>query len=450
VIQEFQFSGSDFEKDEPKELMLLSIISQSFFQPFSIEDNLLVILTALTSGSGVGFNRAMLFRASGESLKGELWLGPQSAEEANSIWEVLSTPGIGYIEIIEHNRALLRREADSLNKRIKALAYPLDSEPLSIPALPAAKREVVWVKEAWTEPLVDKSFLNILNVDEFLCVPLFSGDEILGEVILDNAITRKPIEHKDVKLASLCGLMAGNYMYSTALNKKVVEMERMAALGEMAMFIMHQLRNPLAAIGGFTDQLLNSTTDEARTRRNLDIIRKEIKRLEDVLFKLSPFLKMDLRKPISFELPPLVQAVLQSTSIQLKREGIQIDVEIENGLPEILGDPTYIGEALRNLLDNALEATPQAGRVSVRAGRGEKNSVVLSIQDTGRGVPEAIKKKIFEPFLSTKEKSMGVGLFYVKRVMEACGGRIEVESEPGKGTLFRLFFRSREERKEKG
>ncbi len=450
MIQEFQFSGSDFEKDEPKELMLLSIISQSFFQPFSIEDNLLVILTALTSGSGVGFNRAMLFRASGESLKGELWLGPQSAEEANSIWEVLSTPGIGYIEIIEHNRALLRREADSLNKRIKALAYPLDSEPLSIPALPAAKREVVWVKEAWTEPLVDKSFLNILNVDEFLCVPLFSGDEILGEVILDNAITRKPIEHKDVKLASLCGLMAGNYMYSTALNKKVVEMERMAALGEMAMFIMHQLRNPLAAIGGFTDQLLNSTTDEARTRRNLDIIRKEIKRLEDVLFKLSPFLKMDLRKPISFELPPLVQAVLQSTSIQLKREGIQIDVEIENGLPEILGDPTYIGEALRNLLDNALEATPQAGRVSVRAGRGEKNSVVLSIQDTGRGVPEAIKKKIFEPFLSTKEKSMGVGLFYVKRVMEACGGRIEVESEPGKGTLFRLFFRSREERKEKG
>jgi signal transduction histidine kinase len=337
-----------------------------------------------------------------------------------------------------------------LNKRIKALAYSLDREPLSIPALPAAKREVVWVKGAWAEPLVDKSFLNILNVDEFLCVPLFSGEEILGEVVLDNAITRRPIEHKDVKLASLCGLMAGNYMYSTALHKKVVEMERLAALGEMAMFVMHQLRNPLVAIGGFTDQLINSTNDETRTRRNLDIIRKEIKRLEDVLFKLSPFLKMDLRKPVSFELPPVVQAVLQSTSIQLKREGIQIDVEIENGIPEILGDPTYIGEALRNLLDNALEATPKGGRVSVRAGWGEKIGVVLSIQDTGRGVPEALKEKIFEPFLSTKERSMGVGLFYVKRVMDACGGRIEVESEPGKGTLFRLFFRSRDERRENG
>jgi signal transduction histidine kinase len=450
LIHEFQFSASDFEKDEPKELMLLSIISQSFFQPFSIEDNLLVILTALTSGSGVGFNRAMLFRAWGDLLRGELWLGPKSAEEAKSIWEVLSTPGIGYIEIIEHNRALLRREADSLNKRIKTLAYSLDREPLSIPALPAAKREVVWVKGAWTEPLVDEAFLNILNVDEFLCVPLFSGDEILGEVILDNAITRRPIEHKDVKLASLCGLMAGNYMYATTLHKKVVEMERMAALGEMATFVMHQLRNPLAAIGGFTDQLLNSTNDAARTRRNLDIIRKEIRRLEDVLFKLSPFLKMDLRKPISFELAPVVQAVLQSTNIQLKQEGIQIDIEIETGLPEILGDPTYVGEALRNLLDNALEATPKGGRVSVRAGRGEKNGVVLSIQDTGPGVPEAIKKKIFEPFLSTKEKSMGVGLFYVKRVMDACGGRIELESEPGKGALFQLFFRSREERRKTG
>jgi len=450
VIQEVQFSASDFEKDEPKELMLLSIISQSFFQPFSIEDNLLVILTALTSGSGVGFNRAMLFRTSGEILRGELWLGPKSAEEANSIWEVLSTPGIGYIEIIEHNRALLRREADSLTKRIKALAYPLDREPLAIPALPAAKREVAWVKGAWAEPLVDKSFLNILNVDEFLCVPLLSGDEILGEVILDNAITRRPIEHKDVKLASLCGLMAGNYMYTTALHKKVVEMERLAALGEMAMFVMHQLRNPLAAIGGFTDQLLNSTNDEARTRRNLDIIRKEIKRLEEVLFKLSPFLKLDMRKPISFELPPVVQAVLQSTNLQLKREGIQIEVEMEAGLPEILGDPTYVGEALRNLVDNALEATPKGGCVSIRAGRGGKSGVVLTVQDTGQGVPEAIREKIFEPFLSTKEKSLGVGLFYVKRVMDACGGRIEVESEPGKGTLFRLFFKTRDERRENG
>ncbi len=443
MIHEFQFSASDFQKDEPKELMLLSIISQSFFQPFSIEDNLLVILTALTSGSGVGFNRAMLFRASGEFLRGELWLGPKSAEEANSIWEVLSTPGIGYIEIIEHNRALLKQEADSLTRRIKDLTYSMDGQPLSVPALPAAKREVVWVRDVKSEPLVDKSLADILDVDEFLCVPLFSGDEILGEVILDNAITRRPIEHKDVKLASLCGLMAGNYIYATTLHKKVVEMERLAALGEMAMFVMHQLRNPLTAIGGFTDQLHNATNDEAKIKRNLDIIRKEIKRLEDVLFKLTPFLKMDLRKPISFELHPVIQAVLQSRNNPQKQEGIRIDIEMEHGLPEILGDPTYIGEALRNLLDNAVEATPSGGRISLRAVRAEKDKVLLTIQDTGLGIPESIRGKIFEPFLSTKEKSMGVGLFYVKRVMDACGGQIEVESEPGKGTLFRLYFRSR-------
>jgi hypothetical protein len=448
LIQTFQFSASDFQKDEPRELMLLSIISQSFFQPFSIEDNLLVILTALTSGSGVGFNRAMLFRTAGEVLKGELWLGPKSAEEANSIWEVLSTPGIGYVEIIEHNRALLSRQADSLSKRLKPLVYSLDREPLSIPALAAAKREVVWVKDARSEPSVDKTFLDVIGVDEWLCVPLFSGEEVLGEVILDNAITRRPIERKDIKLASLCGLMAGNYMYATMLHKKLADMERMAALGEMAMFVMHQLRNPLAAIGGFTDQLVNFPNDEVRTRRNLDIIRKEIKRLEDVLFKLTPFLKMDMRKPISFELPPVVQTVLQGPNIQAKRESIPIEVEIEDRLPEILGDPTYVGEALRNLLDNALEATKKGGRVSVRAGRQEKNWVILCIQDTGKGLPESVKDKLFDPFFSTKDRGMGVGLFFVKRVMDAYGGRIEVESELGKGTLFRLFFRSREEKGE--
>lgn len=444
MIQTFQFSASDFQKDEPRELALLSIISQSFFQPFSIEDNLLVILTALTSGSGVGFNRALLFRTAGEMLKGELWLGPKSPQEANSIWEVLSTPGIGYIEIIEHNRALLRQQSDSLSERIKPLVYALDREPLMIPAVAAAKREVIWVKEAWSEPLVDKSFRDVINVNEFLCIPLFSGDEILGEVVLDNAITRRPIEHKDIQLASLCGLMAGNYIYATTLHKKLVDMERMAALGEMAMFVMHQLRNPLAAIGGFTDQLLHSPNDEVRTRRNLEIIRTEIQRLEEVLFKLSPFLKMDLRKPITFDMVPVVQAVLQSVSLMGNRKNVHIEVGMEDSLPEIYGDPTYIGEALRNLLENALDATKKGGRVSIRAGRSEPNWVVLSVEDTGRGFPESVKEKLFDPFFSTKDRGMGVGLFYVKRVMEACGGRIEVESEPGRGTIFRLFFRSRE------
>jgi signal transduction histidine kinase len=225
----------------------------------------------------------------------------------------------------------------------------------------------------------------------------------------------------------------------------MIEMERLAALGEMAIFITHQLRNPLTTIGGFTDQLLNSPNDESKKRRNLKIIRKEIGRLENVLYELVHFLKVDMKKPVPFDLRPEIQAVLQSSDIKIKSEGIEVVVDIEERLPKILGDRTYFGEAIRNLLDNALEATPQGGRVTVQSRWEDQNWVVVRIQDTGKGMPPAVKEKLFSPFFSTKDKGLGLGLLFVKRVMESCGGKIEVDSEAGQGALFRLYFKSAEE-----
>ncbi len=168
MIESHNILSPDFERDAPREMMLLSIVSQSFFQPFSLEDNLLVILTALTSGSGVGFNRAMLFLKQGDRLKGEMWLGPRSAEEAGLIWEVLSTPGIGYVEIVEHNRALVRKNEDTLSGRLKGLVYAADEEGALIPAYAACRKEILHVRDAANEPLVDRRFLNLIATDEFL------------------------------------------------------------------------------------------------------------------------------------------------------------------------------------------------------------------------------------------------------------------------------------------
>ena len=210
MIEKYDFFGSDFERDAPRELMLLSIISQSFFQPFSLEDNLLVILTALTSGSGVGFNRAMLFLKDGERLRGEMWLGPRSAEEAGFIWEVLSTPGIGYVEVIEYNRSLVSESQDTLSRRVRNLRYPLGGETLLIPALPASEKDILLVRDARHEPLVDSKFLEIIGVDDFVCIPLLARNEVFGEIILDNAFTGAPIAPMDIKLAVICALIAGN------------------------------------------------------------------------------------------------------------------------------------------------------------------------------------------------------------------------------------------------
>jgi hypothetical protein len=444
MIETYNILSPDFERDAPRELMLLSIVSQSFFQPFSLEDNLLVILTALTSGSGVGFNRAMLFLKKGDRLMGEMWLGPRSAEEAGLIWEVLSTPGIGYVEIVEHNRALVNKNEDTLSARLKGLVYAADDEGALIPAYAACRKEILHVRDAANDPLVDRRFLNIIGIDEFLCIPLIARDDIVGEIILDNAITRTPISPSDIKLAGICGLMAGNYVYSTTLHRKLLDMEKMAAMGEMAMFVTHQIRNPIVAIGGFTDQLLQPGVPEEKRSRNLAIIRDEIRRLEDIIYQMGHFLKVSLKEPVYFDPGPVIATVIDSPNVQSRAREYALNLKLDACLPEVLSDPTSFGEVLRNLLDNAFDATPAGGTIQVRGYRKSPTAFVLSVRDSGRGLTNPDKDQLFRPFFTTKENGMGLGLPFIKRVMDTCGGKVEVRSRAGKGSIFKLIFNSRE------
>lgn len=440
MIERYDLFLHEFSQEVSKELQLFSIIAQSFFQPFSLMDNLLVIMTALTAGPGLGFNRAMLFLTDGDSLKGEFWLGPASAAEAESIWRVLSTPGIGYPEIIEHNRSLLTSETDTLTKRVKKLSYLLYREQSLIPALTASARQMIMVRDARNEPAVDRRFVEMIGADEFLCIPLVSQKEVLGEIILDNAITKLPIRSRDIELASICGLMASNYIYTAKLQKRIVDMRKVAAMGEMAMFVTHQLRNPLVTIGGFADQLLDPQTGEKKKKRNIQIIRSEIRRLEKILLRLSQFFRIDVREKVVVDVQDMLNLVQESVRARIAGRRVTLDTEIEAGLRVILCDPTHVGEAVRNVLDNAVDAVGDEGHIDLRAYRENAEWAVIAVEDTGKGIPEAVKDKIFDSFVSTKERGMGLGLAYVKRIVDACGGRIEVKSAEGKGTTFKLYF----------
>ncbi len=441
MIETYHFLDSDFQEESSRELTLLSVITQSYFQPFSLEDNLLLILTALTSGSGVGFNRAMYFRRDGNRLRGELWLGPSSPEEARSVWEVLSTPGIGYVEIIEHNRALLSANEDTLTRRIRRLSFGATGEPCPLPAAAACHKEIVLVRDATHEPQVDARFLEMIGVDEFLCLPLLSRDEVLGVFVLDNAFTRKRIEPRDVKLAALCSLLAANYIHTADLYRRLVETEKTAAMGEVAMFITHQIRNPLVTIGGFTGQLLESAADEKKRRRNLKIIHDEVRRLEDIVYRVGHFLKVTLKEPFYADVRPALAAAVCEGETAARAKGVSFRARIEKGLPLVFCDPATFGEVARNLIDNAIEATPAGGTVALHAyRRRDIRSFVLSIHDSGPGFSAAEREKLFAPFYSTKENGIGLGLPFVKRVLDTCGGKVMVRSREGRGAHFLLTF----------
>lgn len=442
MIETYHFLDSDFQQESSRELTLLSIISQSYFQPFSPEDNLLLILTALTSGSGVGFNRAMYLRRDGNRLRGEAWLGPRSPEEARSVWEVLSTPGIGYVEIIEHNRALLSANDDTLTRRIRKLSFPACDEDCPLPAAAARHREIILVRDAGHEPRVDPRFREAIAVDEFLCLPLLAGDEVLGVFVLDNAFTLNPIQPRDVKLAALCSLLAANYIHTTNLHRRLVETEKTAAMGEVAMFITHQIRNPLVTIGGFTDQLLRYEGGEDRrtSRRNLEIIRAETRRLEDIVYKLGHLLKLEQKPPTAFDPGPILRAALDDPAFRAKSRGRRVKTRLERTMPRVMGYPAQVGEAVRNLLDNALDATPEGGTIYVQTSSADPRWFVVKIKDTGRGIAAKDRDRLFLPFFTTKGHGVGLGLHFVKRIMESCGGAIEVRGREEKGAEFRLSF----------
>lgn len=444
MIEGYKLQPANFNPDTPKEFVLLSIIAQSFFQPFSLEDNLLVILTALTSGTGIGFNRAMLFLKEGEKLKAAMWLGPRSPEEAEAIWTMLSSPGIGYAEVVEHNRELISQTMESLQPKLKTFSYSLEDNNSLLPTLAVRRKEIILVKEARQETRVDPKFLDFIQVDSFLCLPLVAHNEVMGEIVVDNGITHAPINTKDIELASLCALLAGNYIYTTSLYKKVVEMEKMAALGEMAAFVSHQLRNPIVAIGGFTQQLLNNPCNPERCQRNLNIIQEEIRHLEEIIYKLSHFLKIKIKEPIPIDFKPLLMRILERPDIKAKAERKTISWRIADDSPLILCDPLYFEEAVTNLLDNALDVTPPGDKIYIRACPKNKKWLTVIIKDSGPGIDEKGREKMFSPFYSTKENGMGLGLLFVKRVMETSGGKIEVQSKPGHGTMVKLYFKAQE------
>ncbi|MGB9905818.1 MAG: GAF domain-containing sensor histidine kinase [Candidatus Saccharicenans sp.] len=444
MINTYRMQPANFHPDTPKELVLLSIIAQSFFQPFSLEDNLLVILTALTSGAGIGFNRATLFLTEGDKLKATMWLGPRSPEEAEAIWTMLSSPGLGYAEIVEHNRELVSRILPDLQPRLRLLTYNLEDENLKLPALAARNKEIILVTQASSDPAVDRTFLDFVRVDEFLCLPLVARNEVMGVIVVDNGITHAPIKGKDIELASLCALLAGNYIYTTRLYKKVLEMEKMAALGEMAAFISHQLRNPIVAIGGFTRQLLDQPCEREKCNRNLQIIQQEIQHLEDIIFRMSHFLKIKIKELVPIDYRPILLSIPDRPDIKAKAREKRISISLPEDTSLILCDPVYFEEAIVNLLDNALDVTPPGGRVYIRACRSNRKWVTITIKDSGPGLDEKSQTRMFSPFFSTKESGLGLGLLFVRRVLESCGGKIEVRSKPGRGTMFRLYFLARE------
>jgi two-component system sensor histidine kinase HydH len=221
----------------------------------------------------------------------------------------------------------------------------------------------------------------------------------------------------------------------------LVRSERLAALGNMASHISHEIKNPLIVIGGFARQILKDTTpDPQANREKLQIIVDEVKRLEDFLVEVGGYAKISEPHLQAGDFNALIQELGQRLGPSLQESGIQLVMDLDPNLPQIQFDPGHMRQALLNIAKNGIEAMAAGGTLTISSRR-QGEEIVVELADTGEGIPPEALEKIFQPFYSTKDKGSGLGLAITQKIIEAHHGKIAIESEPGKGTRVLLTFR---------
>jgi two-component system sensor histidine kinase HydH len=215
--------------------------------------------------------------------------------------------------------------------------------------------------------------------------------------------------------------------------------ERLSALGNLAAGVAHEIRNPLNAIS-ITAQRLKSEFTPQRDKEEyiffIKTILDEIKRLDNIINQFLSLAKAQKLNLVSTDMGRFLNEVVDLVEIEAKEKNIRVTREFTS-LPETKIDPDELKKALLNIMLNGIQATPLGGTLNINVYLNDsQKDVLIKIKDSGMGIPKENLSKIFQPYFSTKEKGTGLGLSIAHRVITDHKGKIEVESELGKGTVF--------------
>jgi signal transduction histidine kinase len=228
-----------------------------------------------------------------------------------------------------------------------------------------------------------------------------------------------------------------------SFQEELTRANKLSALGELAGSIAHEIKNPLISIQGFAKRI-EKTKEQGKIDNYAKLIDKEAGRLSNVLLKLLEFSRMDEPKKEYVDVNEIVDDTVLFMEHHLTRfKNMELVVEKGKNLPLIKVDKIHIQQTLVNIMMNAAQAMPGGGIIRITTEKYDSD-VCIAITDNGTGIAEENINKIFEPFFTTKEKGegTGLGLSLCKRLIEANGGRIEVESKVGEGSTFRILIPS--------
>jgi len=280
-------------------------------------------------------------------------------------------------------------------------------------------------------------------------------DEVLNKPITDFLQDKKVIERGEISYVTPSGkriwlgltlsplknnegatigqiLIFTDLTHLKAIESQMELRNKLSSLGEISAGIAHELRNPMGVIAGYT-KLLSKKADDA-LRPTVDAISREIVVMDRIISDFLSFARPVELNLADIDLKAIIEYCVMSTA--QKHDYIDLQLETDN-LPLIKGDEVLMRQAFINLIQNSLEAMPQGGKLIIRASSASGDFLDITVADTGHGISENVKDKIFLPFFTTKEKGTGLGLAIVHKIVISHGGSIHVDSSE-KGTVFRL------------
>ncbi len=225
-------------------------------------------------------------------------------------------------------------------------------------------------------------------------------------------------------------------------HRALVRTGSLAAVGKEVSEIAHDMKTPLMAIGGLANQVSKKLGQSDPNQKKLGIVIQETARLESMVREMLDFGKPLQLQPSKIDFNELVLESIKVAQPMAKKNGVELETDLETSLPSVLLDPPRVKQVILNLMTNAVQASPTGEHVVVRS-RMEDPWVILEVVDCGCGITKEHHESIFHPFFSTKDEGTGLGLGIVKKIVESHGGNISFYPNPEKGVTFivRLPFR---------
>jgi two-component system, NtrC family, sensor histidine kinase HydH len=438
-----------------KKLSLLYRISNIMHSTTRINKLIHLGLTALTSGLPPLFERAMLFLVNKRSgvMQGmfgvcaEPHMAMQAVDSADDLFLARWRIGDGEME---------RLQQSDFSRMVKGTRIPLDKSR-DVLSQAVLDRRIILVNSSTRRKTVLGEMLDRYRLSSFAAVPLIAKNEAIALIVIDNPQSGRSLGRDDQRLLQLFANQAGMAIENAMLynriedadrqaveiRQRLMQGERLAALGETAASIAHELKGPLVAIGGLARRLLRTQEEGTSHWRYADTITREAARLETMLAEILFFTKKATICYAPCRMEEVIEDSLAVVSDFLEERGVTVRQRISGKPLELLADCRQLTQVCINLFRNAGEAMKMGGELVIAASPAaldQHPALSLRVRDTGGGIPPEQLPRIFEPFFTTKASGTGLGLAISQRIITNHGGKIVLENRPGIGAEFRILL----------